>query len=208
MSPSNIKISLPGESLWALPTGARDGLLRQARLRNDSIHGAPWNAEVWINDRDEVVRPGALVRAAQDHVEHTRYVFRLEEQVTKLRRLLAGLLTVLAVVVALALAGCKRTPDVPDAIDAVNKTLAGVDLAVQASKPVVDGATDVMMQRCAGEAPGDARRACMGALGRPVAPAYERAGAAYDAAVKALEDLQAAWDELQPALAAAREVAP
>lgn len=114
----------------------------------------------------------------------------------------------IAICLILVVLGCKRTPDVPDALLAANRALAGVDLGVDASKEVIDRATELRMEQCAAEPPGDARGACMGALGRHVAPAYEKAGAAYDAAVAALQALAEAWEELQPVLDEAREVSP
>ena len=101
--------------------------------------------------------------------------------------------------------GCATRPTVPQALDAANKALAGVDLAVEQSKAIVDAATDLKIESCSDKAPGEDRRECMGQLGKPIAPAYEKAGAAYDAAVDAIEAFKRAYEELQPFVDAARE---
>lgn len=102
--------------------------------------------------------------------------------------------------------GCKPALAIPEALDAANKTIAGVSIAVEGSKLIVEEGTTLKMQLCEPKAAGDARRDCMGALGKPVAPAYEKAGAAYDAAVAAIEAFKAAYEDLRPAIEAAREV--
>ncbi len=114
-------------------------------------------------------------------------------------------LTTTLVVVA-ALSGC-ASANPAKAIRASKKALVGIDFAAEKSEAVVDRATAIRTQQCLDEEPGDDRRRCMGKLGEPVAPLYEKAGAAYDTAVAALEALEEANAELQELLEAAREVA-
>ena len=111
-----------------------------------------------------------------------------------------------SILILFLVSGCKHAPTIPDALDAANKTLAGASIAVEGSKLIVDEATTLTIQLCEPKPVGDARRKCMGALGKPVAPAYEKAGAAYDAAVEAIDAFKAAYEELRPAIEAAREV--
>lgn len=106
---------------------------------------------------------------------------------------------------ALMCGGCAHVT-IPEALDVANKGLAGAGLAVQGSKALVDEATELKLEQCGSKPPGDARRECMGVLGKPVAPGYEKAAAAYDAAVLAIEAFEAAYEDLKPAIEAAREV--
>lgn len=110
-----------------------------------------------------------------------------------------------AVLLAILTCSCGHSVSVQDAIDGAEKTLVGVDVGITLSKEAVDEATTRRMQQCAGETGYDARKACMGKLGEPVAPAFDKAAAAYDAAVAALELLEEANRELQPFVEAARE---
>jgi hypothetical protein len=113
---------------------------------------------------------------------------------------------IIALIIATSSAGCASS-DPSKAIAASQKALVGIDFAAEKSEPVVDRATAIRVEQCIGEKPGDERRRCMGALGKPVAPIYEKAGAAYDAAIDALEMLEQANAELQEILEEAREVA-
>lgn len=65
-----IKVGLPGESLWAEVVAVKpDGI--HAELRNESVHeGISWGDEVVLGPDDyTIVRPKAIVRAAQDAVD-------------------------------------------------------------------------------------------------------------------------------------------
>lgn len=71
-----IKVHLPGEMIWALPTGERtpEGH-RIASLRNESIHGIPWDTRVEIDDsspRPEVVGPADVIEKAKASVARMR----------------------------------------------------------------------------------------------------------------------------------------
>lgn len=117
-----------------------------------------------------------------------------------IRTTLACLLTLTAS------SGCAHAPTIPETIRAARSGVAGVSVAADASKPVVDAATDVLMEHCEAFPEGEPRAKCMGALGMPVAPLYEELGEAYDKAVDALEALEAAWEQLEPVLEQARTV--
>ncbi len=106
----------------------------------------------------------------------------------------------------LVIAGCAGKPSVPRALDAANKALAGVAIGVEYSETLVDEATNLMMDLCEAQPKGDGRRKCMGQLGKPVAPAYDELGDAYDAAVEAIKALKRAYEQLQPFVEAAKEV--
>ena len=98
--------------------------------------------------------------------------------------------------IALLVTGCAHHQQTAEAaFDGANKAIAGVGVGVDASKDVVEEATNARMERCADAAD---RTACMGKLAQPVAPIYEKVGAAYDAAVKALAELEEAYGELAP----------
>ena len=94
------------------------------------------------------------------------------------------------------LGGCGRD-SVPKALDGAEKMLVGVDEALTLSKEGVDEATDQRIERCSEGEFAD-RKECMGILGKPVAPAYEKAAEAYDAAVEAIAAMRAAYAELEP----------
>lgn len=100
-----------------------------------------------------------------------------------------------ALLLALLTLGCAQKPSPGVAFDSAAQALGAIGVFVEESGGLVDAATELRMQRCA-----DAfdRAACMGRLGLPVAPTYQRVGVAYDAAVRALEELRKAYDELEP----------
>ncbi len=111
-----------------------------------------------------------------------------------------------ALVLASALTSGCAGANPSKAIDASKKALVGIDFSAEKSEPVVDRATAIRTNQCVDEEPGDDRRRCMGALGKPVKPVYDKVDAAYDAALKALDALAEASDELQELLNEAREV--
>lgn len=104
----------------------------------------------------------------------------------------------------LAALGCAHTPTPREGVDLAGSALAGVGLAVEASKPVVDTATTIRIEQCRAESTPEGRARCLGALGEPVAPIYKQIGSAYDNAVDAIAELRAAVIELERVLEEAR----
>ncbi len=76
-----IKVQLPGECLWAAVTGTTAGGRIKAVLRNESIHGIPWDTAVVLGRDDyTVVEPEAVVQKAQRSVDAIRKSFKSEAQ--------------------------------------------------------------------------------------------------------------------------------
>lgn len=92
--------------------------------------------------------------------------------------------------------GCAHHQQAADAaFDGIDKGLAGFAVGVQASREPVEEATNARIAKCQDA---EDREACMGLLGKPVGPIYDKIGTAYDAAVKAMDVLEEAYGELAP----------
>ena len=123
----------------------------------------------------------------------------LKEEREPLLALLIGVLV--ASVVFFALFGCRDMPTTATALDAANKALVGLDVALDATVEIVKAAREDRVAVCrARDLPTkEERTKCLGALAEPLGPKAEAAAMAYDAAVRALADLSAALEPLEKA---------
>lgn len=108
---------------------------------------------------------------------------------------------------ALSLGGCARTSPA-EAVHGARSALVAVDIAAETQAPAVVEARRLRIEQCrARDLPThEERQACMGPLAEPLAPTAQDASAAYDAAVKALEELETMLEALERMKKAAKDV--
>jgi hypothetical protein len=109
----------------------------------------------------------------------------------------AFIVAVVLAVCALNLWGCKDAATPAAAFDAADKALVGVNVTGEVLLDRLVELREVRMEQCKGEPTPEAREACLGPLAQPLRPLAERVAAAYDGAVRSLDELEEAVAAVQ-----------
>ena len=104
-----------------------------------------------------------------------------------------------------AFAGCS-TANIARALDGAEKTMKGVDIALDEGSELWAKAVDLRIESCGDKVSKEDRRTCMGifARGDELQPLLEKAVEGYDDLAKLIEVLRELNTEMQPFLEAAR----